>query len=401
MSSERLVYFVDAFPSISETFIVNEAESMALLGVDVTIFSIFAGEIDGCHDLSRKWLGKTVFLDRWQAGRLGTVVAALRWFLRAPGRCLSLLWSLRTLDADFRWTVARALRVAHHIADLRPDHIHAHFASENAKYAWIISRLIGCPFSISMHGFDIYVAPLSCIGRLARDAAFVRSVCEYNHEAMVALGIDVDKIKLVHCGVWIDKFNLVQAPARKILYDIICVARLHPVKGLINLIGAIEILHAEGIDLVVAIVGAGPEELSLKRAVERAGLVDQVLFLGAKNQDAVQNLLLESAIFCLPSLGDSVGVATMEAMATGLPVISTDIKGIPELVLHGVTGFLVPPGNAVILAKTIQRLMADEFLRTSMGAAGRCRIEACFDQRRQAEKLINYLFNDNAARHHE
>lgn len=145
-------------------------------------------------------------------------------------------------------------------------------------------------------------------------------------------------------------------------------ARLVPVKGLLYLIRAISLLRTQLPGVQLEIAGSGPEESALKEEVRTLHLEDCVRFLGWQNN--LQPLLERCDIFVLPSLEEAFGIVLVEAMAAGLPVIATNVGGIPEIVEHGKTGLLVPPADPVSLAGQLMLLLTDIHERRRLGQAG-------------------------------
>ena len=141
----------------------------------------------------------------------------------------------------------------------------------------------------------------------------------------------------------------------------------------------------------VLIAGDGSERDVLENLAKTHKCSNNIKFLGSCSQNEVHGLLARTKIFCLPSLGDSVGVATMEAMAMGVAVVSTTVKGIPELVHNGETGILVPPGNAEALASALLHLLEDEDLRKKLGAAAKLSVLQDFNQVIEVTKLRNLI----------
>lgn len=155
-------------------------------------------------------------------------------------------------------------------------------------------------------------------------------------------------------------------------------ARLVPLKGIVHLIRAVFLLHLEIPRIRLEIAGSGPEEAALREEVRKLGLTDHVCFLGW--QSTLAPLFERWDVFVLPSLEEAFGMALTEAMAAGLPVISTNVGGIPEIVANGETGWLVPPADPVALSEYIAKLLADPGERKRMGMAGRARVLAKFSR---------------------
>jgi glycosyltransferase involved in cell wall biosynthesis len=184
------------------------------------------------------------------------------------------------------------------------------------------------------------------------------------------------------------------------LLRIVCVASLEEVKGHRFVIEACRLLQERGVRFTCQLVGDGPLRARLERQASEAGIASHVHFLGGQPRPVVARLLAESDVAVLGShptpegRREGIPVALMEAMAAGLPVVATAISGIPELVVTGVTGVLVPSGDATALAGGLQRLAEDPDLRRRMGRAGRARVLSEFDLRTNTEVLVRLFLGD-------
>ena len=197
-----------------------------------------------------------------------------------------------------------------------------------------------------------------------------------------------EKLVVVHCGADLARYRY-QAPSRDGAdrdLAVICVGRLVPRKGQAVLLEALAQMK-DGV--TVTFVGSGPAAADLDALASRLGLGDRVSFAGAKGQDEIPGLLAAHDVFCLPSFSEGVPVVLMEAMAAGLPAVSTTIAGIPELITDGITGLLVPPGRADRLAEVLGQLWADPDLVGRLSRAGRDVVERQFDAEQCAAELAD------------
>jgi glycosyltransferase involved in cell wall biosynthesis len=167
---------------------------------------------------------------------------------------------------------------------------------------------------------------------------------------------------------------------------VLCVGRLVPRKGQAILLEALALLQGK-VDVRLTLAGSGPAEESLRQAADRLGVAGAVTFAGPVSQDDLPALLAKHDVFCLPSFAEGLPVVLMEAMAVGLPVVSTPIAGVPELVTDGSTGLLVPPGRADALAEALSALATDDGLVQKLAAAGRQVVEEGFDSAVCAARL--------------
>ncbi len=194
-----------------------------------------------------------------------------------------------------------------------------------------------------------------------------------------------DKLHIVHCGIDPVRYDTAPHTGQTLLF----VGRLAGVKGVPILLDAVATLKARHPQLRLALIGDGPERAALEERAKPLG--ETVVFLGYQGQSEVAEALSQSDVFVLPSFAEGVPVVLMEAMAAGVPVVATQIAGIPELVTQWENGVLVPPGDAPALAQAIEQLLASPDQRRVMGAVGRATVEAEFNIHIEAARL-SHLF---------
>jgi glycosyltransferase involved in cell wall biosynthesis len=161
---------------------------------------------------------------------------------------------------------------------------------------------------------------------------------------------------------------------------VVTVARLSPEKDIANLVRAAQIAVRQAHDLRFEIAGGGQCHDQLTRQATELGVAEHVCFLGSVRD--VPRLLSRASMFVLPSLSEGIPLTVLEAMARGLPVVATRVGGVPEVVVHGQTGLLVPSGDPAALAQAILTLRHDPSRRVAMGQNGRKTVEELFNIRR-------------------
>jgi glycosyltransferase involved in cell wall biosynthesis len=238
------------------------------------------------------------------------------------------------------------------------------------------------------------------------EAAFVAAISEYNKEIIISecKGNYREKVNVVHCGVDTEVFR---ARAHETPYEkgenpfmILCVGTLHEVKGQAYLIEACRKLQEREYNFECHFVGDGTDKESLVELVEQAGLSDKVRFHGRLTRDEIARLLLDADVLTAPSVPTSDGrregipVVLMEAMGSGVPVIASNLSGIPELVNDQLTGLLVPPRDATSLADALESYIKDPELRRRLGRAGREKVVEEFDLYKNAARLAQYFLKD-------
>lgn len=333
------------------------------------------------------------------------LVLALRQFFRAPGR---FLWValLTLLHHNFRSAISYfcyGLFVSERIDPQKVLHLHAHFAVGAASVAQVVSLLTDIPYSFTTHAYDIYLARKSELIYKMRYAHFVITCSVYNQRYLQRL-VDPRVGERIHCvyvGLNLKLFSaLIREPEKIRPPLILAVSRLVEKKGLLYLVAACRILKDQGYAFQCHIVGDGPQLPLLEERIQALHLEDCVKLPGSAAYEQVIEMYQNASIVALPSVvasdGDRDGIpyALMEAMYMRIPVVSTTVSGIPELIEDGESGLLVPPYDNVALAAALARLLDDPVLCKRLGEAARKTIEARFDVARNSETIIE-LFYEN------
>jgi glycosyltransferase involved in cell wall biosynthesis len=416
--SRRILYLLDIFPAISETFILNEILELERRGYEILILAR-KKEASVPHNLVSKLKAKIVYLPDSHALRNKQLFIShmKMMFLHPINYIRTFAFALRRKKIGLFWFFKVAAYYAGIIEGCRVkgvgcrvkiDHIHSHFASLASCYAMLIGRILGKPYTFTVHGwYDLYVAPPADLKERALFAKKVITISEYNKRyLMEKFNIPAEKLKVVHCGVDLGYFNSPEpkahspeplAPSPEGEKLILSVARLHPVKGLDTLIRACGLLAKTGNGFKCAIVGDGEERPRLLDLIDKMGLNAKVALLGAMKSEEVKDLYRKASVFVLPSKHETMGVTTMEAMACGVPVVSTNIYGIPELVDHNVNGFLISPGDDRQLADYLQLVLTDRDRSRKMGKMGRQKIEREFNLVKEVDKLEKVWFGKKSA----
>jgi glycosyltransferase involved in cell wall biosynthesis len=290
------------------------------------------------------------------------------------------------------------------LRDREIRHIHAHLANVGADVALLTARLGTAvdparpwSWSFTMHG----PAEFANVGhyRLAeklRYARFVVCISDYARSQLMTLG-DPEvwrKLHVVHVGIPVEQFTRSEERAFPAAEPtILCVGRLVPEKGQAVLLEAVAQLADRGQDVKVIVAGAGPSKAALEDFAKRLGIASRVRFTGAVGQEEIHALYTDASIFCLPSFAEGVPVVLMEAMAMRLPVVSTRIAGIPELIEDGRSGLLVAPGRADQLADAFARLLTDPAFCREIEASARAKVMREFNIEQCAAQL-RALFAD-------
>lgn len=408
----RVLYFAAEYPRATDTFIQREIAAVRAAGLDVESSAIRRpGDEHMVGEEQRTERERTHYLLPPSIG--GLFGAHARLFLGSPKRYLSTLrLAMQTKRAGVRgglyqaFYLAEAGLLAARLQSEGFDHLHSHLADVSTSVAMLASSLADVPFSFTLHGpgvfFDANVwrldtkieraAFVSCISWFARSQAQLLS----NAEA-------ADKLHIIHCGVDPSRYvdRSLESPSADDAgseFRLAFVARLDHVKGVGELLEAIAGLAGEMPGLRLDLAGDGPGRKDYEALTARLGIGDRVTFHGYVNQTRVAELLATADAYVLPSFAEGVPVGLMEAQASGLPVIATQVGGVSELVVDDVTGFVCRPGDRAQLADRIAQLAADPVRRRQMGAAGRIRVIADFDSISEGRRLAQlFAAADNTA----
>jgi glycosyltransferase involved in cell wall biosynthesis len=397
-----IAYIVKAWPRLSETFILNEIISLEQRGVPIHIFSVREPDNGPSHKKVTQVRAKVTYLTlrpHWKQA----VAANLRLLWRQPGRYLRVLFQAITGRVSrFQrfgppWHFFEAAYLVNILSRSPADHLHAHFASTPTRVALFAHKLSGIPYTFTAHAKDIFAGDLEAFRVKLEGARAVVTCTQYNRDFLSKqYGPLCDgKLHCIYHGLDISQFKF-SLSRRDEAGDpvILSVARLVEKKGLEDLIIAADILRRRGRTFKVEIIGSGPLRDPLKAHAQRLGLADRVSLVGAQAHDAVCLAYQRASVFVLPcvvaSNGDRDGIPNvlLEAMASGVPVVSTPVSGIPELIESGVNGILVPQHDARSLADAIEGLLASRELSERLVRAARTKLESSFSLEASAEQLL-------------
>jgi glycosyltransferase involved in cell wall biosynthesis len=386
----RVAYLVSRFPTVAETFVLREFSAVAE-EVELELHSLFPPVPEGVvHPAALPWV------PRMQRPGAGEGVRALAyWLARRPLRTAAVLGAVVAGHARRPRVLVRALATvplaaahARRFRAERIDHVHAHFATYPTLAAWVAHRLTGTPYSFTPHAHDLFVHQ-SMLARKAADAAFVVAISEFNRRFLIEHA-RAPAIHVVHYGVNPDRFAFRVRPERS-PPRIACVARLVPYKGHSILLRAVADAPPPLAGATLELVGDGELRESLEQEAARLGV--RANFHGSVPEAAVAEVLDAVDAFALPSViapdGDMEGIpnALIEALAAGLPAVSTRQSGVPELIRDGETGYLAEPGDVEGLRDALVRALTEDD-PARRARAGRALVESEFNTRGSAHRLV-------------
>jgi colanic acid/amylovoran biosynthesis glycosyltransferase len=389
----RLVYVTARLPfGVGEPFIVPEIEELERQGCAIEVVPVRpGGEIP--HRTGERLVSRAACVPLLS---VAVARAALAETFRRPATVLKSLAALRESGsaAILLKNLAvfpKALWLARRARLEKADHLHAHWASTSATLAMVAAQVSGISWSFTAHRWDIRENNL--LGLKARGACFVRAISVHGAEELAAAaGAPGWSPWVLHMGVRLPRPQARPRPEGPL--RVLTAARLVEKKGHVYLLEAARLLRERGVSVRIELAGDGPLDALLRGRAAELGL-DEVIFLGNVSHDELLKAMSDGRwdAVVLPSVvtqsGDLEGipVSLIEAMGLGLPVVSTNTGGIPEL-LEGGVGILVPPNDAQAIADAVERLTREPALRAELAARGRARVEEAFSLERTAAALL-------------
>jgi len=275
-------------------------------------------------------------------------------------------------------------------------HIHAQWAYSSCSIAMYGSWLLGIPFSFTGHAVDLFRDRVALHDKIAR-ADFIICISKFHRDFYLKQGAPPQKLHIAYCGINTTLFSpaLRQRQPSEPLH-IRSSGRLVEKKGFRYLIDACKILADRKVDFDCIIAGSGPLEQELNDQINQLKIADRITLTGqAINQEEIPRFMHAGDVYCLPCVWaldhdvDGLPQMLMEAMACGLPAISTDLVGIPDLIINKKTGLLVESNNAQELAQAIIQIDQDPQLAQQLAKAGLQHVRDHFDIETSLEPLIN------------
>lgn len=390
----RIAYLTGEYPRATDTFIQREVAALRENGVEVQTFSVRrtgSEHIVGPEQQAER--DRTFYL--LPPNPVNLILSHLKLLIRSPKNYLNgLKLAKASSQPGFKGALYQLFYfleagiLAQQINQRQIRHLHNHFGDSSCSVAMLAAALGGFTFSVSLHGPYIFYDPYRWrLDEKMKRALFVSCISYFcRSQAMLFAPLEKwDRMHIIHCGVDPTLFQIVShnQPGHRLLYT----GRLAAAKGLPILLQSLARLKSTHPDLVLTIVGDGADRAALEEMTIDLELTGNVKFVGYKSQAEVREAMQQTDVFVLPSFAEGVPVSLMEAMAAGVPVVTTQIAGVSELVENGVSGYLVPPGDVASLADRIQTLLDNPELRSQFGVAGRAKVEKEFDIRREAAWL--------------
>ena len=401
---DSIAYLAPEIPSISGTFVYKEILSLQDKGIKVVPISIHKFETIVDEQRVKELARDTIYL--YQQSLITALIASVAFFFKEPKSYLKTLLMVFKDIYTSGITKLNSWKLLYHfvyasiaaraIQEKGCQYLHIHFAHVPTQIGMYASSLTKIPFSFTSHANDLFENNFLLEQKMERAKAAV-TISQYNYKFLSEKGINTDKLEVVRCGI--DSSDRHFVPKSKISNRPVIgsLGRLIEKKGMDDTILALSKLHQQGIDFRLEIGGDGPLNDYLQQIAKKHDLIDKIEFKGAIPNDKVYDWLKNLDIFVLACKEDSKGdrdgipVVLMEAMLMGVPVISTSISGIPELIQDGRSGFLAQPADPESLASTIDKALHWSDL-TQITRVARNKVTGEFELKNNVDRLLT-VFN--------
>ena len=377
--TKRIAYIGMEISALSATFIYNEILSLEKINFQITPISIHYPHNMAEGTDVRRLKDKTFFLYRYSFAIF--LLANLKCMLKYPCRYFKTM-RMSASDAfktgitthtgiGILYRFFTASKAAIIILESRCLHIHSHFAHVATDIAMYASGISGIPFSFTSHANDLFQRGWLLKEKVER-SKFAVTISKYNQRFLIDKGAPERKIHVIHCGVDTGSFQSRNSGPIDTVSKIGTIGRMVEKKGFDTLIDACEILKTKGYAFFLEIAGSGPLYDELNSRIKTKNLTGKIRLIGALPHDCIPEWLKKKDMFVLPCKRDKYGdmdgipVVLMEAMALGVPVISSKISGIPELITDGISGLLTDENDAKAVADAIVKIITDRRLRNAV-----------------------------------
>lgn len=400
-----IAYLVSEFPVLSETFVYREIRMLQRSGIPVALYSLRERPANPKIDLQH--VPPATILYSHLAALLFPL-SALLMLMTHPKRSWK-AWSwfvsdvrqMQGLGGAFKLLVQvmAGARLAWSLEKHGVQHLHVHFIHSPCQVAMYASAFNGIPYTVTAHANDIFALGELLLEKAERAHQLI-TISEFNLRHFLSMGVSPEKVRVVRCLLDLPE-SVDSGEDRDGVFRVGSLGRLVPKKGFATLIRAFkrlsEDLGAGAIELQIA--GSGPQEDELKALTDSLGLSDQVKFVGALNPSEVFGWMQSLNCFALACETaangnvDGIPVVLMEAMACGIPVVSTRLSGIPELVRHKDTGLLMEEGDLESLVEALEILIKDPEVGRELVSRAHQYLEEEFSKYVNLERLLKSFEN--------
>jgi glycosyltransferase involved in cell wall biosynthesis len=412
-SNKQIGYLLRSYPRLSQTFILNEILALEQIGVPIQIFALTNPREKIVQRQVNQIRAPVHYLDEFMQPRsVGHIfrehAEVARRVLKGYLRSLFYLASHPNIDqgynASSRW---ECFLLAVHLVSLllanerqiekKVDHLHAHFAHDPTLIAYLVYRMTGIPFSFTAHARDLYQVQEEVLADRIQEASAVITCCGANLEYLNRIApSQQSKVALVYHGVNLQDFQTRSNPEARSTSEtaiILSVGRLVEKKGFQDLLQALFLVKERGERFQCVIFGDGPLCKPLQSWIEEHDMAEEVRLMGDITQQELISIYQSADLFVLTPVqtedGDRDGIPNvlLEAMAVGLPVVTTAVAGIPELVENNQNGLIYQPHDVEGISSGIAELLRDAEKRRQLGRAASKKVAEQFDVTQAAQRL--------------
>ena len=400
----RIGYLLSRYPAVSHTFFLKEVLGLRERGLGIAVASINFPDrpMADLPNVEADEARATYYVK--PKGLAGVLLQLARIALFNPGvawRGLSAALRLGDLDLKARafalFYFAEALLVGDWMRRNSLTHLHVHFGGAVATVGMLTAQAWQIPWSITLHGPDeFFDQEAFYLRRKVESAQFVICISDFCRSQVLRISPNLPESRLEVVRLGVDCAALRPHPEQRGgaeaqispgVLRLVCTGRMVSAKGHRILLEAVGALSAGGIEVSCTLIGGGPEREALESLSARLGIADKVRFLGAQAHGPTLEQVAMADVFVLASFAEGLPVALMEAMALGVPCVSTTIAAIPELIADGENGLLVPPANVEALTNALARLANAPELRAQLGRKARETVEAHYNLARNLDAL--------------
>jgi glycosyltransferase involved in cell wall biosynthesis len=401
---KKIAYLSQEIPSLSATFVYGEilelkAHNINIIPISIKYPNLFELELD---PVIKTLLAETSFI--YKRPWIKVIQDNLILFFRNPSRYFATLEMMlqdvlslgvfNPISLKLIYQFLQSSPVAKILLDQQCEHLHIHLAHVPAQVGMYAAAIAQIPFSFTAHANDLFER-CYLIEQKTERAKFVATISEYNYNFLKTKVNEIDKVKVIHCGIDLNAYQFVEKKSFSETVVIKSLGRLVEKKGMDTLILAAKELRKRDINFIIELGGSGQLNSALIELVNQYSLESQIIFAGAIPHHQVSAWLQTADLFVLACKQDCNGdqdgipVVLMEAMALGIPVISTTISGIPELIQDGVSGFLAIPDDPLSLADEICKALNPQNDILKISQVARSMIVESFNIKNTTKQLLS------------
>lgn len=391
-----IAYLINQYPKVSHSFIRREIQALEALGLTIHRFAIRSCEAELVDPLDVEELQKTkIVLDQ---GLVPLIFALVRWGFKRPRRTwqalkLAVQIGLKSEAGLFKHIayLCEACSLLDDFQTRQVTHVHSHFGTNSTTVAMLCHQLGGPSYSFTVHGPEEFDKPQAiALPEKIKRAAYVFAISSFTRSQLFRWcdHIHWDKINVIRCGLD-GRFLQSQPLPVPESPQLVCVGRLCEQKGTLLLVTAAKLLKDQGYQFKLVLVGDGEMRPEVEQLIDQFGLQSMITITGWASSDTVLQHIQAARTLVLPSFAEGLPVVLMEALSLHRPVISTYVAGIPELVVPGNSGWLVPAGSIEPLVDAMaEALTAAPATLQILGQQGAERVKANHDSATIARQIL-------------